>query len=217
MARIIFDLDGTLVHSIPTLAATANRLLRQMGRAPLPDETVTRFVGNGVARLVERVLSETGGIPGDDAAPFVTRFRALYDEDPVTGTSAYPGVPEALATLAAAGHGLGVCTQKPNAPALAILEGLALMPPITGFTGGDSIAVLKPDPAMLAHTGDQLPPGPALMVGDSEVDAETARRAGVPFLLHTPGYRKQPVEALPHAAAFDAYADLPGLVARLLA
>ena len=70
---------------------------------------------------------------------------------------------------------------------------------------------------MLAHTTAQLAgDGPVIFVGDSEVDAETARRAGVPFLLHTPGYRKQPVEALPHAAAFDDYADLPRLVATLL-
>lgn len=218
MARIIFDLDGTLVHSIPTLAATANRLLVELDRPALPQETVLRFVGDGVVRLVERVLTETGGIPGDVAAdPFVDRFRALYDDDPLTGTTVYSGVAEALAALAAAGHGLGVCTQKPDSPALAILRGLSLMPPITAFTGGDSTPVLKPDPQMLAHTTGQLPPGPALMVGDSEVDAETARRAGIPFLLHTPGYRKQPVEALPHAAAFDAYADLPRLVADLLA
>lgn len=216
MARIVFDLDGTLVHSIPTLAATANRLLTELDRQPLPDDTVIRFVGNGVDRLVERVLTETGGIPGDDPAPHVTRFRALYDEDPVTGTTLYPGVPEALAALATAGHGLGVCTQKPDSPALSILRGLSLMPPITGFTGGDSTPVLKPDPAMLAHTAAQLPEGAIVLVGDSEVDAETARRAGVPFLLHTPGYRKQPVEALPHAAAFDDYADLPRLVAALL-
>lgn len=217
MARIVFDLDGTLVDSIPTLAATANRLLVELDRAPLPEATVVRFVGDGVVRLVERVLVETGGIPGGEAAPFVTRFRTLYDEDPLTGTVTYPGVAAALAALAAAGHGLGVCTQKPDSPALAILRGLDLMPPITAFTGGDSTPVLKPDPAMLAHTTDQLAPGPALMVGDSEVDAETARRAGIPFLLHIPGYRKAPVEALPHAVAFDCYDDLPRLVADLLA
>jgi phosphoglycolate phosphatase len=217
MARVVFDLDGTLVHSIPTLAATAGLLLAELGRPPVDTETSARFVGKGVAVLVRRVLEHTGGIPGGDPAPHVARFRDLYARDPVTGTALYPGVAPALATLAAAGHGLGVCTQKPDAPALTILKALGLMPPVTAFTGGDSLDVLKPDPRMLAHTAGQLPPGLVLYVGDSETDAETARRAGVPFLLFTEGYRQAPPEALPHAAAFSDFAALPALVERLSA
>ena len=106
----------------------------------------------------------------------------------MTGTVAFPGVREALAALAAAGHGLGVCTQKPNAPAVTILRALGLMPPIAALTGGDSLDVMKPDPRMLAHAAAQLPEGPVIFVGDSEVDAATAEAAGVPFLLHTEGY-----------------------------
>jgi phosphoglycolate phosphatase len=217
MARIVFDLDGTLVHSTPTLAATANLLLAELGRPPIDAETSEGFVGRGVAVLVERVLEHTGGIPEGGADPHVARFRALYAADPVTGTEPWPGVPAALAALSAAGHGLGVCTQKPNVPALAILRDLGLMPPLAAFTGGDSIDVLKPDPRMLAHTADQLPQGPLLYFGDSEVDAETARRAGVPFLLYTEGYRQAPLDALPHTATFAAFAELPDLVARQLA
>jgi phosphoglycolate phosphatase len=217
MARIVFDLDGTLVHSTPTLTATANTLLAGLDRAPLPTATTARFVGHGVRALVERLLLHTGGIPGGGLEPHLARFRQIYAADPLTATTVYPGVPEALAELAAAGHGLGVCTQKPDLPARAILRGLGLMPPITAFTGGDSLAVLKPDPRMLQHAADQLPAGPLLYVGDSEVDAATAAAAGVPFLLYTKGYRQGPAEILPHAARFDDYTGLPGLVAGLLA
>jgi phosphoglycolate phosphatase len=214
MARVVFDLDGTLVDSNPTLTATVNLLLAGLGRPPIDAATCAGFVGKGVAVLVRRCLEHTGGVPGDDPAPHVARFRALYAADPVTGTAHYPGVPGALAALARAGHGLGVCTQKPDAPALAILKALGLMPPVTAFTGGDSLEVLKPDPRMLAHTAGQLAPGRLIYVGDSETDAETARRAGVPFLLHTEGYRRAPPEALPHAAAFGDFAELPALVER---
>lgn len=218
MARILFDLDGTLVHSTPTLAATGNLVLDELGRAPLDVATVTGFVGKGVRVLVQRMLAATGGVPGDDVAPHLERFRGLYEDDPLTGTEPFPGVPAALAALAAAGHGLAVCTQKPNAPALAILQGRGLMPPISGFTGGDSIAgVLKPDPRMVAHAADQVGTGPIVFVGDSETDAATAAAAGVPFLLFTEGYRHAPVEDLPHAATFSDFAELPALVAATLA
>ena len=215
-ARIIFDLDGTLVHSAPTLAAAANALLDELGRAPLPVETCVGFVGHGAARLVERVLETSGGVPGGGLEQQVARFRSIYEAEPVAGTTLYPDVAATLRQFEAQGHGLGVCTQKPNAPALAILRALDLMPPVTAFTGGDSLDVLKPDPRMLRHAADQLPPGPVVYVGDSETDAATAVAAGVPFALYTEGYRHGPVSGIPHDAAFDDFRELPGIVATLL-
>jgi phosphoglycolate phosphatase len=216
MARIVFDLDGTLVDSAPSLTAAANRMLAEIGRAPLEVATTRGFVGHGVAVLVERVLNHTGGVPVGGAAPHLARYRDIYYADPVSGTAVFDGVPAALAALDAAGHGLAVCTQKPCLPARTILRALGLMPPITGLTGGDSLAVLKPDPRMLAHAAAQLGEGPLVYVGDNEVDAETAAAAGVPFLLHTEGYRHAPPSALRHVAAFSDFAELPDLVARLL-
>ena len=216
MARIVFDLDGTLIDSNPTLWASGSALLAELGRPPVSAETSAGFVGKGVRALVEGLLRHTGGIPGE-LDPHVDRYRAIYAADPVTGTLVYDGVPAALAALAAAGHGLAVCTQKPNAPALRLLEALGLMPPVTGFTGGDSLDVLKPDPRMLHHAADQLPPGPLILVGDSEIDAATAANAGVPFLLHTRGYRLDPASPIAAAGSFDDFAALPGLVAGVLA
>lgn len=217
MARIIFDLDGTLVESAASLTAAANGLLAELGRDPLSLETTRSFVGHGVGVLVERVLRHTGGIPGGDPTPHVDRFRTIYNADPLTGTEPIAGVPAALATLAAAGHGLGVCTQKPNLPAAAILKALGLMPPVTALTDGDSLDVMKPDPRMLEHVTAQLPEGPVFFVGDSAVDAATAEAAGVPFLLYTEGYRAEPLEALTYAASFSDFADLPAIVEELLA
>jgi phosphoglycolate phosphatase len=216
MARVIFDLDGTLVDSAPSITAAANRVLARLGRPPVSVPTVTRFVGQGMAALVERLLRHTGGVPPEGVAPHLARYRAIYGSDPVAGTATFPGVPAALAELAAAGHGLAVCTQKPAEPARRLLEGLGLMPMIGGLTGGDSVGALKPDPRLLRHAAAQLPPGPVIYVGDGETDAETAQNARVPFLLHTCGYRRRPITAIPHTAAFDDFTLLPGLVEALL-
>ncbi len=215
MARLVFDLDGTLVHSIPTMAAAANALLAALARQPLPEAAVQVAVGHGMRVLVERLLEATGGVPGGDVAPHLSHYRAIYAADPLTGTTAYPGVPAALDALAAAGHGLAVCTQKADAPARSILKGLGLMPPITGFTGGDSLPVLKPDPRMFHHAADQLAPGSAILIGDSETDAATARAAGVPFVLHLGGYNHRAPDRLGAVAAFADFAELPRLVGAL--
>jgi phosphoglycolate phosphatase len=217
MARLIFDLDGTLVDSNPTLWATGSALLAELGRAPVSERTSAGFVGKGVEALVAGLLRHTGGVPGDELGLHVARFRALYALDPVTGTAVYPGVAEALDALAADGHGMAICTQKPNAPALVLLRELGLMPPITGFTGGDSLDVLKPDRRFLEHAAGQLPPGPVILIGDNEIDAALAVASGVPFLLHTRGYRLDPATPIPQAGAFADFAALPGLIAGVLA
>jgi phosphoglycolate phosphatase len=214
MARVIFDLDGTLVDSAASLTAATNALLSELGRAPLSSATAQGFVGHGVAVLVRRMLDHTGGIPEPGLEACVARFRTIYAADPVTGTTTFPGVPEALAALAAEGHGLGVCTQKPHLPARRLLQDLGLMPPIAALTDGDSLGVMKPDPRMLAHTAAQLPVGPVIFVGDSGVDSATAEAAGVPFLLHTEGYPGE--GSLRNVGSFAHFSELPALVERLL-
>ena len=96
-----------------------------------------------------------------------------------------------------------------------LLRHLGLESRFAALLGGDSLAVRKPDPSPLHAAVTALGGGPALLVGDSEVDAETAERAGLPFVLFTRGYRHTPVDGIPHAAAFDDFAALPGIVARL--
>ena len=154
------------------------------------------------------------GIADDQQGPMLAAFMGGY-HGAVGLTVPYRGVPAALDALAAAGHALGVCTNKPTEPARAVLAHVGLLDRFGVVVGGDSLPVTKPDPAPLFAALDALPPGPSVYVGDSEVDAATAQAAGVPFLLFTEGYRKSPVDALPHAAAFGDWDDLPGLVAAL--
>lgn len=208
---LVFDLDGTLVDSAPDIRAAVNRMLAGLAMDPLDLATIIGFVGNGMPKLVERVMAAKGIDPGRHGD--LTRVTLdHYAAAPSALTRPYPGIPQALAALEAAGHRLAICTNKPEAPARAILADLGLARHFPVVVGGDSLPVRKPDPAPALACVEALGGGAAAFVGDSEVDAETAAAAGLPFYLFTRGYRKSPIEALPHRAAFSDFADLPGLI-----
>ena len=214
MARIVFDLDGTLIDSAPDIRLAANRALAGCGAAPLSLAETRSFVGAGAPAFVAR-MARARGLPETCLPELLARFLDGY-EAAVHLTEVYAGAREALAALGAEGHALGLCTNKPEAPARAVLAHLGLDARFAVVIGGDTLAVRKPDPAPLVVALEALGTGPAAYVGDSEVDAETALRAGVPFLLFTRGYRHAPVEDLPHAGRFDDWAAMPGLVAEVL-
>lgn len=210
---VVLDLDGTLIESAPALHATASRLLAAEGLAPLPLATIRGFIGNGLPVLVARIM-EAAGLPPDPAlrARLLRAFLDDYEADPLALTAPMPGAAQALRALRAAGCPLAVCTNKPEAPARAILSGLGLLDLLAAVVGGDTLPQRKPDPAPLLLAARLLGGGPCLSVGDGEVDAETALAAGLPLLLFTGGYRRRPVADLHHARSFDRFADLPGLV-----
>ena len=209
-ARVVFDLDGTLIDSAPDIHAIANGILASEGAAPITFEQARSFIGNGVSVFVEKMCAATG-IPVSRHERLLAEFVRRYD-DAVHLTRPYPGVREALTQLGNAGHHLGICTNKPIRPCLSVLQHLNLDSFFMTVIGGDSLALRKPDPAPLEAAFIGLPDGPEIYVGDSEVDAETAHRASVPFLLFSGGYRKAPVEKLPHTAVFHKYQDMPNLL-----
>jgi len=217
MTAVIFDLDGTLIDSVPDVHALANRVLAEQGFGPLTLPQVRGFIGKGVPHLIERLLDTVGEDPtGPRHAPMVARFTESY-LTAVTLTTCYPGVITALDALLAVGCTLGLCTNKPLAPTHAVLKHLGLTGYFPTVIGGDSLATRKPDAAPLHATIKAMGAGPALFVGDSETDAATAQNAAVPFLLYTEGYRKTPAKDLPHDALFSDFADLPTLVSQLTA
>lgn len=215
MARIVFDLDGTLIDSAPDIHGIANALLDGEGKDQITLDQARDFIGNGASVFVAKMRAARD-IPDDQHDRLLAQFVARYD-DAVHLTVPYPNVELALLSLLNAGHSLGICTNKPIRPTKAVLSHLRLDRYFQTFWGGDSLPVHKPDPAPLHAAFDALPDGSRLYVGDSDVDAETAQHARVPFLLYTEGYRKQSVAEMPHRVAFSDFADLPTLIARVLA
>jgi phosphoglycolate phosphatase len=216
MAAVIFDLDGTLIDSAGDIHAAVNILLAEEGHSGLTRAQVTAMIGNGVGVLLDKVIAATGLDPAQRGR-LLTRFMLIYEQGSAILTQVYHGVPEALAALAARGYRLGLCTNKPLRPTLAVLQALGWQDHFASVICGDSLPSRKPDPAMLHACIAGVGGGPVLYVGDSEVDSETARAAGVGFLLFTEGYRKAPVADLNPLASFDAFADLPALVAHWMA
>ena len=204
---IVFDLDGTLIDSAPDLHAACVKMLSDEGVKTPSLETVISYIGNGVPRLVELAMADTG-IAADQHARLVQAYMAHYDADPATLTTIYPNLLPLLDALKSAGHKLAVCTNKPEAPARVILKMLDIEQYFDVVVGGDTLSVKKPNPAPLQHCLKLLGTNTCLYVGDSEVDAETADRAALPMALFTKGYRKVPVADLPHAFAFDDFAAL---------
>lgn len=217
MIGIVFDLDGTLIDSAPDIHRVANEVLALEGLAPITFAQARSFIGNGVGIFVERALAAQGlGTDGARHARMVAAFTERY-EHAHDLTRLYPGAAEALAELAGMGHPLALCTNKPYRPTLAALDHFGLHDRFAVVIGGDSLPERKPHPAPLLETARRLGAPRVLFVGDSEIDAETAERAGIGFALFTEGYRKRPVEEIPHDLRFDDFAALPGIVARMTA
>lgn len=213
---LLFDLDGTLVDSVPDLAGAVNTLLSEHDLAPLAETEIAAMVGDGVAKLVERALLARGA---DDLAlgPAVQRYSALYEASATTLTRAYPDVSEVLAGLARAGARLAVCTNKPERVTRTVLEGLGLAGFFPVVLGGDSLAARKPDPAPLLAALDRLGAlaAESAMIGDHRNDVLAARAAGTRAIFARYGYGLATLGELTPDAMIDAFAELPQALRRL--
>jgi phosphoglycolate phosphatase len=195
MDLIIFDLDGTLVDSWRDIATSVNELLDRLGRPDLPPERIRTYIGNGVRKLLERSLG--GETPPSELDQAQERYLSIYRRHLLDTTVPYPGVREALEALAP-GRSLAVLTNKPSAETLDILEGLGLDQYFQQVCGGESFARRKPDPmavhALIESTGAR--PERTLMVGDSRVDFDTARNAGIRVCMVTYGLEPDAIQPL---------------------
>lgn len=194
---VMFDLDGTLVDSVADIALSLNRALADVGLPAVTEVQVRTWVGRGASRLIYCVLEHEHREPAlhDE---LLARFMARYQESVCEVSTVYPGGRELLQACKAAGLYLACVTNKPYAPAKALLEALDLIQPFDLLLGGDSLAHKKPHPGPLQHclkhfgvTATQ-----ALMVGDSRNDVEAARAAGVKVVALPWGYNHgEPIEA----------------------
>ena len=189
MPLIVFDLDGTLVNSRLDLAESTNEMLSTYGAPELPVDDVARMVGEGARKLVERALATAGLAP--DVSEALGRFFAIYDRRLLIHTRPYEGIHEVV-EFASSRARLAVLTNKPEVPTRRLLDAFSLSPFFASVIGGDSRFARKPDPAgllaLMQEAGTR--PEDTLLVGDSMIDIETARRARVPMCVALYGFGK---------------------------
>lgn len=173
---LIFDLDGTLIDSKLDLALAVNAMLEHSGRQRFAHDAIYQLVGNGAPTLVRRALG--GGASDAEVEAALTYFLSYYREHMLDNTVLYPGVRECLERLE--GRSLAVLTNKPVRFSVAIIEGLGIARYFRYVYGGNSFEKKKPDPIGVETLlrDFQAQPRQAMVVGDSEVDVQTARNAG---------------------------------------
>jgi len=209
LRAFLFDLDGTLIDSKLDLVHSVNFMLNALGRVTLPVDLVASYVGHGAPRLIASAL----GLEADE----LTRMRALeiflehYNNHNLDATRPYPGVVEGLEALKK--HPMAILTNKPLKMSVQILEGLGLKKYFQAIYGGDSFDSKKPDPdgAQTILRELQVSPEEAAMVGDSDVDIQTARNAGLFAIGVNYGFGQHDRNAQPADVYVDSIEELTTL------
>jgi phosphoglycolate phosphatase len=207
MRAVVFDLDGTLIDSLPDIAASVNVVLHRHNLPELPPLRIEKMIGDGARILLQRAFAAHGADVTEADHEFFVDYYTAHSADE---TAPYPGIIEALRDLRAAGHKLGVCTNKPAVAAREVLSLLKLEDFFDVVTGGDSTPYRKPDPRHLAATLEALGTNEAVMVGDHHNDIAAAGGLGIPAIFAAWGY----------GAAESAYvarsaSELPGIIGGL--
>ncbi len=189
---VIFDLDGTLLDSVPDLAGAIDSMLLELGRPAAGIERVRDWVGNGSAVLVRRALAgsiEHAGVDAEEAELAHRAFLQAYSAGHVL-TTIYPGVMAFLDTLKKQGIPMAVATNKPERFVAPLLEEKGMLGYFDWLVGGDTLPVQKPDPAALYWIMREAGVAAAdtLFVGDSRNDVLAGQAAGVKVLAVSYGY-----------------------------
>ena len=189
---ILFDLDGTLIDTAPELAAAVNALLARLSRPPVPLAQVRTWIGRGARELLRQALAHHAIDSADN--PSVDATWAAFERDCAdacgTRSAPYPGVVATLDALQAQGVRLALITNKESVLTQRVLAAHGLTTYFDLIVAGDTLPVRKPDPAVLRHALDTfgVEPDDALFIGDSAIDVQAARNAGVPVWAVSYGY-----------------------------
>ena len=228
---LVFDLDGTLINSSLDLCNSVNAALAHVGKPSLPNPLIASYIGDGAAMLVRRALGDPGDLdsrtPDNDRGdtPFHRAFDfflSYYRVHKLDNTRVYPGVLEALAKIRSAYPSLpmAVLTNKPVIPSREICAALGLSSFLFQNYGGNSFATKKPDPEGLltliaeasALTASAVTPAETIMIGDSDVDVLTARRAGAISVGCTYGLAPHTLAAAEPDLSISAPSEWPRLL-----
>ena len=208
---VIFDLDGTLVHTAPDLLRAVNHVLEHNDRNTVTLDQILDTVSFGANQMIKRGFDITGE-PVDDAqldALFI-RFIDYYIANIAVDSKPFDGCIDLLEQCQARGMKLGVCTNKLENFAVKLLGELDMLKYFAAIIGPDTINIPKPDPAPYRETISRIGGDihKSLMVGDSKVDINTAKAAKVPVAAFTFGYSDEPIEGLGADYVLKSYAEL---------
>ncbi len=216
---LLFDLDGTLLDSVPDLASALDATLADAGHAPAGLALAAAWVGNGARLLVARALAHALGLASVEQVPepqldhALARFLEHYQQRLAVHSQLYPGVADTLDKLRLCGFKLAVVTNKPGRFVPPLLAHFGIGRHFQLVLGGDALPEKKPSPEPLLHCARQfaLSPEQCLMVGDSRTDINAARAAGMPVVCVSYGYNhgRDVAEYAPDAV-IDGLAELLG-------
>ena len=209
---VVLDLDGTLVESAPDLQTALNVALRDVGRDAVALPAVKDMIGDGIVALVERGFAATGGpVSSEIFQRAVERCMQYYAAHSCDASHLFPGVMDTLKSLHTDGYVLAVCTNKPQTPAIEMLQHFGLMPLLSCVVGGDTFDVRKPHPHVLLRTIERMGinGSSVVMVGDSCNDLLLARGAEVPVVLVRFGYGVNALGAHVPDAYINHFDELP--------
>lgn len=216
---VVIDLDGTLLDTAPDLAEAATRMAAELGLPPIALDTVKTYIGNGVSRLVKRVL--TREMDAEPDAELFARALPVYEKHYAEGVSResrlFPGVVEGLRAMRAAGFHLACITNKAEKFTVPLLKDTGLFDFFELILSGDTLPRKKPDPLPLQHACKHFGIAPAelLLIGDSLNDAQAARAAGCHVFCVPYGYnRGRSVEELDLDAVVPSLLDATKLIQR---
>ncbi|WP_120496106.1 HAD-IA family hydrolase [Kiloniella sp. EL199] len=215
---LVFDLDGTLIESAPDLALSLQILLKSEGRQKPNLIEVQSMIGDGATKLVERGYAATGSaLSENELKGKVKKFLEIYSENLVVETHLYENCRTVLSNLKVKGWKLLICTNKPYAPTLEIMNKLDLNHLFDKAVGGDSYAIKKPDPdhivKLLDETGASTEQ--AIMIGDGVNDVLAAKNAQIPSILFTHGYGTEAAKAQNPDIVIDTFLELEDAINRL--
>jgi phosphoglycolate phosphatase len=213
---LIFDLDGTLADTAPDLLGATNAVLAARGRPLLDLAHLRHLVGFGARALILQAMDASGAPVTEAELPaLVEIFLAHYRTHIADGTRLFPQVAETLQGLKAAGARLGVLTNKPQELTDPLLPLLGLNGLFAAIYGAGRRPYTKPDPRIFQDVVADCGGGPAVMIGDSITDLNTARAAGAPCILMSYGFTPVPASELGADMVLDDFAQLPAALDRL--
>jgi phosphoglycolate phosphatase len=207
---LIFDLDGTLIDSKQDLIHSVNAMLSELGREQLAAATISGYIGHGAPQLVARVLGD--GCSEEERQHALQFFLSYYEHHKMDTTQPYPGVGETLEQLAR--MPMAVLTNKPVRISVRILEQMGISKYFRVIYGGNSFETKKPDPQGATRILRDLDAEPreALLIGDSEVDVQTARNAGTLAAAVNYGFGVHDRGAYPADIYLDHFGELVTLL-----